>query len=477
MLLREKTARSAVQVLMIGAGVVAATGMAVPAASAQTSGSLAGYNLGATSAVVQFELDSPGLLPVGDPSVGNIFAVDMPLARTTAASGPEIDALGSPLYPGDPGAHLGTAVATFGGPELPNDPAVAEADYPPSKTNASNENFSTPGLSNGPFSVGTSSAQSQDSANGASVDSTIADLALGPPVGTAANLVHVQSARATNTMQIADSSVASLATSQATGIDIAGAIQIASVEGTAGGTSDGNNGTPAASLAIGKVTVAGQAAYIDQNGVHLANQSGGGPAVDLANGVLQNLSAQGISVHTIAPIQTTDGAVGSGDSGALVVTLQQTTPRVPGSGPLVPGAPPIPGAPSVPFIINILIGNAIASANASPLPSFNFGDSGFGSDTSGLGSTVASTGSTPSGSALTGVSGAAPTLSPTNVTIPPTGPGSSASAARRLGNVVLADVGKPIPVGLTIGLIFAALCGAAVLLAYARWQLIDGRRT
>ena len=67
MLLREKTARSAVRVLMIGAGVVAATGMAVPAASAQTSGSLAGYNLGATSAVVQFELDSPGLLPVGDP--------------------------------------------------------------------------------------------------------------------------------------------------------------------------------------------------------------------------------------------------------------------------------------------------------------------------------------------------------------------------------------------------------------------------
>lgn len=477
MLLREKTARGSARLLMIAAGVVAATGMAVPVASAQTSASLAGYNLGTTSAVVQFELDSPGLLPVGDPSVGNIFAVDMPLARTTAASGPQIDALGSPLYPGDAGAHLGTAVATFGGPELPNDPVVAEADYPPTPTNGSKASFSVPGTSNGAFSVGPASSQSADSANGASVDSIIGEIGIGPPVATASNLVHIQSARATNTMQIGDSSVASLATSQATGIDIAGAIQIASVEGTAGGSSDGNNGTPTASLAIGKVTVAGQSAYIDQDGVHLAGQSGGGQAVTVANGVLQNLAAQGISVHTIAPIETTDGAVGSGDSGAVVVTLQQSTPRVPGAGPLVPGAPPIPGVPSVPFIINILIGNAIATANASPLPSFNFGDSGFGSDTSGLGSTAASTGSTPSGSALTGLSTAAPTLSPTNVTIPPTGPGSSAQAARRFGNVVLADVGKPIPVGLTIGLIFAALCAAAVLLAYARWQLIDGRRS
>jgi hypothetical protein len=473
--LPKKTTRSATRLLAFSVTAAAVTGLGLPAASAQTTGGLAGFNLGASSAVVQFELNSPGLLPVGDPTVGNIFAADMPLSRTTASSGPQIDALGSPLYPGDPGAHLGTAVATFGGPELPNDPVLAEADYPPTPSNASSASFSTPGVNNGPFSMGAASSRAQDSATGASVDSTIGDIALGPPVGSAANLVHIQSARSTNTMQIGDSSVSSVATSLATGIDIAGQIQIASVQGTAGGTSDGNNGTPAASLSIGKVTVAGQAAYIDQDGVHLAGQGGGGPAVGVANGVLQNLASLGVTVHTISPTEVTNGPVASGDSGAVVVTLTASTPTVPGAGSLVPGAPPVPGAPSIPFVINVLIGNADASANGSPFPSFNFNTSGFGSGSS-FGSASSGSGSDSSGSALTGVTGQAPSLAPTTVTIPPSGPGSSARAARRF-SAVLAGLGKPLPVGLIIGFLFLALCAAGGLLGYARWQLIDGRRS
>lgn len=465
-------ARAATRLVVFCAAAGAATGLGLPAASAQTANSLAGFNLGATSAVVQFELNSPGLLPVGDPTVGNIFAVDVPLARTTAASGPQINALGSPIYPGDAGAHLGTAVATFGGPELPNDPVVAEADYPPTPTNASKASFSIPGTSNGAFSVGPASSQSEGDPSGASVDSTIGDIGLGPPVGTATNLVHIQSAHATNAMQIGEGNVVSSATSVATGIDVAGQIQIASVQGTAGGTSDGSNGTPSAALSIGMVTVAGQAAYIDKDGVHLAGQSAGGPGVTAANGVLQNLANEGISVHTISPTEVTNGPVGSGDSGAVVVTLTTSTPNVPGAGSLVPGAPPLPGAPSIPVVINILIGNADATANATPFPNFNFGTSDFGS-------TIASTGSgtdSSSGTGLTGAGGIAPTLSPTTVTIPPTGPGSSAPAARRF-SAVLAGLGKPMSVGLIIGLLFLALCASGGMLGYARWQLIDGRRS
>ena len=470
--IRTKTAPVAIRALAFSTAALATIGFGVPGASAQTTASLAGFNLGATSAVVQFEFDSPGLLPVGDPTVGNIFAADIPLARTTASSGPQIDALGSPIYPGDAGAHAGTAVATFGGPELPNDPVLAEANYPPTPSNSSTASFSVPGVNNGPFSVGPASSTAQGSPTGASVDSTIGDIALGPPVGSAANLVHIQSAHATNSMQIGDSTVTTSATSLATGIDIAGEIQVASVDGTAGGTSDGNNGTPSAGLAIGKVTVAGQAAYIDKDGVHLAGQSGGGPGVTVANGILANLANEGISVHTISPTEVTNGPVGSGDSGALVVTLKTATPNVPGAGSLVPGAPPVPGAPSIPVVINILIGNADATANASPLPSFNFGSSDLGSS---LGSTDSGTGIS-SGSALTGVSGMTPSLAPTTVTIPPTGPGSSASAARRF-SAVLAGLGKPMSVGLIIGLIFLALCSAGGLMGYARWQLIDGRRS
>lgn len=466
-------ARTAARLVAFCAAAGAATGLGLPAATAQTAASLAGFNLGATSAVAQFELNSPGLLPVGDPTVGNIFAVDVPLARTTAASGPQINALGSPIYPGDAAAHLGTAVATFGGPSLPNDPVVAEADYPPTPNNASKASFSIPGTSNGAFSVGPASSQSQGSPTGASVDSTIGEIGLGPPVGSAANLVHIQSAHATNSMQIGDSTVSSIATSVATGIDVAGQIQISSVQGTAGGTSDGNSGTPSAALSIGKVTVAGQAAYIDQDGVHLASQSAGGPGVTVANGVLQNLANQGISVHTISPTEVTNGPVGSGDSGAVVVTLTTSTPNVPGAGGLVPGAPPVPGAPSIPLVINILIGNADATANASVLPSFNFGSSDFGSSAASTGS---GTGTGSSGSGLTGATGMAPTLSPTTVTIPPTGPGSSAQAARRF-SAVLAGLGKPMSVGLIIGLLFLALCASGGMLGYARWQLIDGRRS
>jgi hypothetical protein len=471
-----KTGRSVLKPLAFGVAAAAAAGIGLPAASAQTAGSLAGYNLGATSAAVQFELNSPGLLPVGDPTVGNIFSVDIPLSRTTASSGPQIDALGSPLYPGDPAAHLGTAIATFGGPEEPNDPAVAEANYPPTPTNGSSASFSVPGTQNGAFSAGPATSQSQASPTGASVDSVVGDIAAGPPVGTAANLVHIQGAHSTNSIQIGDSLVSSTATATATGIDIAGQVQIASVDGSAGGTSDGNTGTPSASLSIGKVTVAGQPAYIDQSGIHLAGQGGGGPAVDFANSVLQNLAAAGVTVHTISPTETTDGAVGSGDSGAVVVSLSTQTPTVPGLAPLAPGAPPTPGAPSVPVEVNILLGNATATANGSPFP--NFGDLSTGGSFDSSGSSLTSSNggvSASSGSGTSGVSGASPSLAPTTATIPPTGPGSSPRAAR-LG-AVLADLSKPIPVGLAVGILFAALCAAGGLLAYARWQLIDGRHS
>ena len=471
MSMRTKAPRAAMRILVLSAAAAAATLLGLPAAGAQTTASLAGFNLGATSAGVQFELNSPGLLPAGDPAVGNIFVVDTPLARTTASSGPQINALGSPIYPGDAAAHLGTAISTLGGPSgIPNDPILAEADYPPTPNNASTASFSVPGVSNGAFSAGPATSKAQGSANGASVDSEIGDIALGPPVGSAANLVHIQSAHSTNTMTIGDSSVVSNATSLATGIDIAGQIQIASVDGRAGGTSDGNNGTPSASLSLGKVTVAGQAAYVDQDGIHLAGQSGGGPGVTIANGILANLATEGITVHTISPTQVTDGAVGSGDSGALVVTLKGSTPNIPGAGSLLPGAPPVPGAPSIPFVINILIGNADATANASLLPNFNFGSSGLGS------TPFASAGSGTGGSALTGVSGVSPSLAPTTVTIPPTGPGSSAQAARRF-SAVLAGLGKPMSVGLIVGLLFLALCASGGMLGYARWQLIDGRRS
>jgi hypothetical protein len=449
--------------------------LAAPAAVAQTAGGLAGYDLGATAAAVEFELNSPGLLPVGEATTGNVVSVDLPFARTSVSSGPSIDALGSPLYPGDAAAHLGTAIVTFGGPAVPNEPVLSEAQYPATPSNGADETFSTPPVQNGAFSIGAASSESHASATGASVTANVGEISIGPAIAAVASLVHIDTSKVTNTLHVGSSTVASSATSEAAGIDIAGLIQIASVTGTASGASDGSNGTPGAGLNVGKVTIAGQAAYIDQDGIHLASQNQGGPLISAANTLLQNLVAQGVSVHTISPSETTNGAQTSNNSGALVVSLSGNTPTVPGIPPLAPGLPPTPGQPSVPFTINLLIGSAIARANATPLPTFPTLTT-----PSDLGSVPPSSGTFPStdtgaisgGSAGVALSGAPALAAPSIQTIAPTGPGASASGAR----AVLARVGKSIPVSLTVLVFVLAIMSSGGLLGYARWQLIDGRR-
>jgi hypothetical protein len=320
--------------------------------------------------------------------------------------------------------------------------------------------------------MGAASSESHASATGAKVVATVGEISIGPAIASVASLVHITGSKVTNDMHIGDSNVTSTATSVATGIDIAGAIQIASVNGTASGTSDGSTGTPGAGLAIGTVTVLGQAAYIDQDGIHLAGQNQGGPLVFAANTLLQNLANQGLSVHTISPTETTNGAQTSNNSGALVISLSTTTPTIPGIPPLAPGLPGTPGQPSVPVVINMLIGSAIASANANPLPTFpsltSPGD---------LGSIPPSTGPIDTGGISGGSAGAAlagaPSLAvPSTQTLAPTGPGASRSGAR----AELARVGKSIPVGLAVIVFVLAIMSSGGLLGYARWQLIDGRR-
>ena len=476
---REKVRRTR-HTALIASGALCLLGFsAAPAAVAQTAGGLAGYNLGATSAAVEFDLNSPGLLPVGDATTGNIFSVDLPFTRTTVSSGPSIDALGSPLYPGDAAAHLGTAIATFGGPETPNEPVLSEAQFPATPNNGADEKFSTPAVQNGAFSMGAASSESHASATGANVNAVVGEIGAGPAMASAANLVHIVSSKVTNSVQIGDSSVSSNATSTVNGIDIAGVIQIASVTGTAGGTSDGNNGTPSASLNIGKVSVASQAAYIDQDGIHLISQGGGGALVSAANTVLQNLAAQGLTIHTVAPTETTNGAQTSNNSGALVISLSGNTPTVPGIPPLAPGLPPTPGQPSVPFVVNLLLGGATAAANASPFPTFptvstpsDLGSLPSSSETPVSSGTGAVSSGGGGGVALAGAPAPAAGTIGTTQTLSPTGPGASASGAR----AVLARVGKSVPVGLAILVFVLAIMSSGGLLGYARWQLIDGRR-
>src|SRR5436305_109189 len=67
-----------------------------PAGGSTGATHIAGYTIKTLSAAVRYQLNSPGLLPVGDPNEGNVMEADLPFARINISQGPVIDALGSP---------------------------------------------------------------------------------------------------------------------------------------------------------------------------------------------------------------------------------------------------------------------------------------------------------------------------------------------------------------------------------------------
>src|SRR4051794_5148489 len=150
---------------------------------------VAGYGLSALASGVRYQLNSPGLLPVGDPAEGNIFGVDMPFARSNITAGPVMGIVSSPLYPGDTAAHLGTAFATFDSRAagFPNYPVVAEANYPPAPGFGQDVAFNEPAIPG----VGVGSARSHAGPDGATAAADVSSLTL----PTDAPVVEVASAR------------------------------------------------------------------------------------------------------------------------------------------------------------------------------------------------------------------------------------------------------------------------------------------
>ena len=131
--------------LMVGlpaAAYVAAPAQAVtfapaPASTAPPAANLAGFNTSATSAGVQFQLLIPGLVPLGDPTLGNFIQASVPYSSSTSSTGPSNGTVAAPAWPGDAVATAGNALQTFE-PSFPeplvkllDDPVVARSDYPP----------------------------------------------------------------------------------------------------------------------------------------------------------------------------------------------------------------------------------------------------------------------------------------------------------------------------------------------------------
>lgn len=448
------------------------------ALAASTNGAgqqIAGYSVNALAAGFRYELDSPGLLPVGDPEKGNITEMDVPFARENVSEGPLVASLASAAYPGDTAAGLGSALGTFGFNGVPNDPVLAAAAYPPSPDKPASSSYPPGGAA--PSAASAGAAHAAAGQDGGSSDASVSSVSLsgssGPDSGNGGGPASSDSA-----VHLGGGCIDASATSTTSGITIAGIVHIASVSGTAAARSDGNKAVPEAGLHVGEVTVAGLPAYIDQNGVHLANQQpvGYGVLGGAQSALNHALESAGITVKLLGPVTTDKGSAGeaaaTADSGGLDIVVKTTLPAtgVPGVPAVsVPGLPPIPlGTPGAPLQYEVVYGKAQVSVDATTAPA--------------PGSVALPGGAAPPGGGTAAPAGAAPGTSAdvTGGTILGGSPSSGAVSGPGAGPVgqlaaAGAPPGQPVPTGWIFVGLLASLVVAGPLLGYARWQLLEGR--
>ena len=461
-------------------------------AGAGADTSLVGYNGSALAIGSQFAFNVPGVVPLPNE---NLIEEDVPFARMSVGSGPVVDSLSAPYYPGDIAADLGSLLQTFGAPALPlNDPFLAESKYPTSPGYPAKAAFNQdPNAAPGSPTVFSSSADS--SSTGGDATGTVTDIALdnvagvpslpGIPATAGSSLVDVGNISSTNKVTLGATNLTSTATAQVSAIQIAGLVDIAGLTSTASAVSDGTTGTPTATLHLGAVTVDGQGAYIDGTGVHITSGAvpplAGITPAQLQQTVDSTLSQDGISIRTLDPKLTNTGASATADAGGLVIAISHQF-----DVPFIPGEPTIPipvlgnvGLPAGVYTAttSITFGLAQAKATASgvtsnsgtgPTPPATTGNSGTAPSTLGSAGTLGSVGNTGAGTG-----GSFQSLAPSGpgtTTAPPSSPPPNFSAATSFP-----IHGIPPPIGWTITLLLACLLVAYPLLLLAKWQFTPGR--
>lgn len=448
-----------------------------PSAHADDSpgANLAGINASAYGTAVQVQPLTPGVVGAGNVSQGNLIEADIPYASTASSTGPTSTAVASPAYPGDTAAGAGNALGTFA-PQIPapllsalNDPVLARADYPAQVSTGTSSTYSPP--AGGAIGLGNATATAADSGSDAqAATSQTAFQSAG---------ISVSSSTATSQTVLDASTVTAKSHTDVGAISILGGlVKIAGISSDASSTSDGNNGQPDSDFNLGAVTVAGVPASIGPNGITI---QGSGPATFLvpdANQALVALKQAGISVHTIAPTTTLDGASAAVTSGALVVQFQDA--NVPNPNGQVPVSS---------LGLDLNIGLSQASADATGLPPLgslgSIGSLGsLGSTSTGSLGGLGGAGVSPSG-AVASVSSAAPTgdlgssAAPSVASIPAAPTQSSAAPPSTvLPPMAPAAIwGVPVKAAWVVIAFLLSLVISGPLLGYANWQLLRGRKT
>ncbi|MEY2451587.1 MAG: hypothetical protein QOD92_1161 [Acidimicrobiaceae bacterium] len=195
---------------------------------------------------------------------------------------------------------------------------------------------------------------------------------------------------------LAETSGAASADSRITKIDIGGVIKIDSVTSHAEAATDGvAAGAPAGSTVVQGMTIAGQPAYVDEQGVHIGAQ--GQPANAIISQIAnQALSNGGFSFFIAQPQQEQNGPTASYTAGSLIIQWMPpgnpsqnvffiglggsrvSVTAAPGSNFSVPTTPSIapfsspsaaPAAPARPGITSSPATSASPAAAKAPTPS------------------------------------------------------------------------------------------------------------
>jgi len=312
----------------LGVVLVLATVPGAPTSRAQDAAELVGYDALATGKAFTAFPSVPALLPVDAPAEGT-----MALATATLSSGGQGFGRASTFFPGTPIAGIRPLIEIASGQRLPipDYPVVVESrEFEPAKHNEQ------PGIT-------MSSDVDPDRAV------VVADAG-----GTAVpGAFGVHSSRTVSSSLLKATTLSATSTSTIEGLDLAGVVAIDSVVSTAAVTSDAVTAVCSGSVEVSGVTVAGQSATIDGEGIHLDDQPlvpgiGAGPLAEEA------LRASGVTVRVLGGTDACTGAAGTRSTGGLLISV------------------PLPEAGSVPAggRLDVVLASTAATVSASTLPAF-----------------------------------------------------------------------------------------------------------
>jgi hypothetical protein len=302
----------------------------LPAAAsvAEENAELVGYDAAANGMAFTVRPSIPALLPVEAP-----FEATVSLATATLSSGGQGFGRASTFFPGTPIVGIRPLIEIASGTRLPlpDYPIVVESrEFEDAKHNEQ------PGFT-----------MSSD------VDPERA-VAIADAGGMAIpGALSVHSSRTVSTSLLEGSEVSATSTSTLDGIDIGGVVTIESIVSTASVVTDAVSATCGGDVVLNGVSVNGQAATVDADGLHLQGESVL-PAGPLADATQPDLGATGITVRLLGGVDTCEGPTGSRSTSGVLVSVP-----LPAAGSIPPGGH-----------LDVILASTSASAGGSTLPSF-----------------------------------------------------------------------------------------------------------